>query len=82
METKELPAAIPERMGQHIITYKASGLSLLEYCRVRSLSKHRFNYWYYQRKKRLPASRPKGFSLVKPLDDQVSAPGAYLDIRP
>lgn len=75
MATKEQKAANAETMCRHIISYKASGLSILRYCKNKEISVHRFNYWFYRRKKRQGASAErKGFSRVKPVCDQPSVP--------
>ncbi|MGH7239062.1 MAG: IS66 family insertion sequence element accessory protein TnpA [Candidatus Saccharimonadales bacterium] len=66
MATKEQNAAMAEMMGEHIISYEASGLNVREYCKNNNLSIHRFNYWHYKRKKRQASSKDKGFSRVEP----------------
>lgn len=73
MTKKEQREANAKIMGQHIMAYRASGLSVLQYCKNNNLSVHRFNYWLYRRGEKLASTRHKGFSRVTPPDKQLPA---------
>jgi hypothetical protein len=48
MSIKKQDSALATLMGEHVASWKASGLTVVQFCADKDFTVHKFNYWRYK----------------------------------